>query len=71
MAPRVLIVGAGIGGLTLAHALRQRGIPFDIIDRAERGERVGAGLGLWCNALRVLDRLGLHDAIAAAGEPFC
>lgn len=70
MAPRILIVGAGIGGLTLAHALRRRGLSFDIVDRAERWESVGAGLGLWCNALRVLDRLSLHEKIAAAGAPF-
>lgn len=70
MAPRVLIVGAGIGGLTLAHALRQRGISYDIIDRAERWEDVGAGLGLWCNALRVFERLDLLARVAAVGSPY-
>src|SRR5262249_15252086 len=67
---RVLIVGAGIGGLTLAHALRQRGLSFDLVERAERWEPVGAGLGLWSNALRVLDRLGLCERVVAAGIPF-
>ncbi|HKA23617.1 MAG TPA: FAD-dependent monooxygenase [Candidatus Eisenbacteria bacterium] len=67
---RVLIVGAGIGGLTLAHALRQRGLSFDLVERAERWEPVGAGLGLWSNALRVLDRLGLFERVVAAGIPF-
>jgi len=70
MRPRILIVGAGIGGLTLAHALRQRGLSFDIVDQAPRWEPVGAGFGLWSNALRVLDRLGFLARVVAAGVPF-
>lgn len=70
MNPRILIVGAGIGGLTLAHALRQRGLSFDIVDQVARWEPVGAGLGLWSNALRVFDRLGLLERVIAAGVPF-
>lgn len=66
----ILIVGAGIGGLTLAHALRQRNIPFEIVDRVERWEPIGSGFGLWSNALRVLGRLGLLERVIAAGVPF-
>lgn len=70
MKPRILIVGAGIGGLTLAHALRQRGLSFDIVDHVPRWGSVGAGFGLWSNALRVFDRLGLLERVIAPGVPF-
>ncbi len=67
---RVAVAGAGIGGLTLAHALRQRGIePVVLEQRGELGE-VGAGITLWQNALCVLDSLGLTRALKeVAAEP--
>lgn len=44
---RVLIVGGGIGGLSLAIALRQRGLSADIVERADAGAASGAGLYLY------------------------
>ncbi|WP_221089751.1 FAD-dependent monooxygenase [Deinococcus aquaedulcis] len=69
MTAPVLIVGAGIGGLALAQALTRQGVPVRVIEKAEALRPVGAGLILAGNALRVLDRLGLGEAVRAAGHP--
>ena len=65
---RVLIVGGGIGGLTLAVALRRRGTAFELLEQARAIEPVGAGIGLAANALDVLRRLGLAEAVIARGR---
>lgn len=63
------IIGAGIGGLTLALALQRTGHRFTILEQAPELREVGAGLGLWCNATRLLDRLGVGDDIRALAVP--
>jgi salicylate hydroxylase len=62
---RALIAGAGIGGLTAAIALAQRGFEVAIFERAQALEEIGAGLQLTPNATRILDRLGLLQAVEA------
>ncbi|MCX8256082.1 MAG: FAD-dependent monooxygenase, partial [Beijerinckiaceae bacterium] len=62
---RVLIAGAGIGGLTSALALARVGVETTLIERAETLAEAGAGLQLSPNATRILARLGLLDTIAA------
>jgi salicylate hydroxylase len=57
----ILVVGAGIAGLTAALSFAQAGFAVDIVERSERLEAVGAGLQLSPNALRVLARLGLDS----------
>lgn len=65
-----LVTGAGIGGLTAALCLARRGWGVHVLEAAEALSEVGAGLQLSPNAMRVLDALGLGEAIAAAGfEP--
>jgi salicylate hydroxylase len=64
---RVLVVGAGIGGLTAALALRQSGFDAHVYEQARVLREVGAGLALGANAVRVLHRLGLADALRAVG----
>lgn len=59
----VAIIGAGIGGLTAAIALDRYGIPVEVYERAPQLHEVGAGIGLWPNAIRVLDRLGVSDHV--------
>jgi salicylate hydroxylase len=67
---RIGIVGAGIGGLTLALALRQRGMHADIYEQAIELREIGAAIALMANGTRELERLGCLDAIAAtAVEP--
>jgi salicylate hydroxylase len=63
--PDVLIVGAGIGGLTAALAMQQRGLRVVISEQARQLSEVGAGLTLTPNLTRVLHHLGLEDALSA------
>ena len=65
---RILIAGAGIGGLTLAALLRQRGITADIIDRAPSFDHAGYVLGLYPLGNRVLYGLSAFRAFASASE---
>jgi salicylate hydroxylase len=57
---KVVIVGAGIGGLTAAAALRKFGFEPEIYERAPQLGEVGAGLQLGPNAVKVLGALGLE-----------
>lgn len=66
--PRVLIVGAGIAGLTLAQALHKRGIAFDLIDKVECPAPVGAGIALGFNVIPLLDALGLGQQLRERGQ---
>lgn len=63
--PSIAIVGAGIGGLTLALALRRRGLTADVFEQASELREIGAAVALSANATRELERLGCIDAIAA------
>jgi salicylate hydroxylase len=59
----VIIAGAGIGGLTAALAIAQRGSRVAVFDQAERLEEAGAGIQLSPNASRVLLALGLGERL--------
>lgn len=61
--PRAVVIGAGIGGLTAAVALRLRGWHVTVLERAATLEPVGAGISLAPNAQRALDVIGLGDEI--------
>lgn len=65
---RVLIVGAGIAGLSLARALHQRGIAAEIVERAETRSRLGTGIYIPANGIRALDQLGLAEPLIARGK---
>lgn len=59
---RIAIIGAGIGGLTLALALREQGIDAQLFEQTDVLREVGAAVALSANATRFYDRLGLGDA---------
>src|SRR3984885_12894960 len=68
---KIVIIGAGIGGLAAAIALRQRGFEVEIFDRSARLEEAGAGLQIGPNGVKVLRALGLEDELMRnAFEPF-
>ena len=61
----VVIIGGGIGGLTLALALHDLGIGCHIYEAAPEIRAVGVGINLLPHAMKELARLGLLDALAA------
>src|ERR1700722_3254378 len=61
--PRAVIIGAGIGGLSTAIALKQSGWDVSLHERAWELREVGAGITLWANAVKVLRKLGVGEAI--------
>lgn len=65
---RFVIIGGGIGGLTTAIALRQRGIAAEVYEAAPAIAAVGAGIMVPPNAMQVLARLGLADDVRAQGR---
>ena len=62
---RVLIAGGGIGGLTAAAALLQKGIDVEVYEQARELKEVGAGVQLAANGTRVLHALGLGEEMKA------
>ena len=58
---RVAIVGAGMGGLATAAALRRVGIEVAVYEQAAQFARLGAGIQVGCNAMKVLRELGLES----------
>jgi len=79
---RIAVVGAGIGGLTAALALRRAGFEVDVYEQAAELAEVGGGINMAPNAIRILRRLdlaagldregraaGWHPSAALAGRP--
>ncbi len=70
MSCRALIVGAGIGGLSAAIALRKAGWDVGVFERSPELRELGFGLGLAPNAMAALGALGVGDIVRArAFEP--
>ena len=66
MAEDIAIVGGGIAGLTLGLALHERGIACRIFERAPALRPIGVGINILPHAARVLDGLGLGEALTGA-----
>lgn len=64
---KVVIIGAGMGGLSAGIALRQAGYEVEIYDRVKELQPAGAAISLWSNGVKVLNYLGLGDEIASVG----
>jgi 2-polyprenyl-6-methoxyphenol hydroxylase-like FAD-dependent oxidoreductase len=67
---KALIVGGGIGGVAAALALVREGVDVLVCEQARELREVGAGLTVWPNAMRALERLGLADRVWSLGRPF-
>jgi 6-hydroxynicotinate 3-monooxygenase len=64
---RVAVVGAGLGGLSAAGFLQRASFAVKVYEQAPAFSRIGAGIILSANVTKVLRRLGIEDALIAAG----
>jgi 2-polyprenyl-6-methoxyphenol hydroxylase-like FAD-dependent oxidoreductase len=67
---RTIVVGGGIGGLSLARELAIRDLPVTVLERAAAAAPVGAGIIMNPNAMRVLEDNGLADRLRIRGWPY-
>jgi 2-polyprenyl-6-methoxyphenol hydroxylase-like FAD-dependent oxidoreductase len=70
MALSTLIVGGGIGGLSLARELAVRRLPAAVLERTPALQTVGAGIIMNPNAMAVLERNGLAACVRAESWPY-
>jgi 2-polyprenyl-6-methoxyphenol hydroxylase-like FAD-dependent oxidoreductase len=61
MGVKIAVIGGGIGGLTAAIALARQGMTVEVYEQAAELKEVGAGVGLWPNAMAAFDQIGLAD----------
>lgn len=64
---KIAVIGAGIGGLAAAVALRQKGFEVDVYEQAPALTEIGGGINMGPNAARILYRLGLGDGLDREG----
>lgn len=64
---KVIVVGGGISGLTMALSLHQIGVPVRVYEAARAVTPLGVGINLQPNAVRELTELGLGEALAGLG----
>ena len=67
---RILVVGGGIGGLTAAAALGQRGFAVTVAERSDGTGVEGVGISQQANVVRALASLGLAEDYLAAGYAY-
>ncbi|KAG0204126.1 hypothetical protein BGX28_003849 [Mortierella sp. GBA30] len=66
---KILIVGAGIGGLVLGALLEKAGIDYEIFERAKVVVPLGSGIYLGPNVMHFFEQLGIADEIKASSKP--
>ncbi|MCX2929232.1 FAD-dependent urate hydroxylase HpxO [Mycobacterium sp. CVI_P3] len=64
---KVVIIGAGMGGMSAAIALRQIGIETEVYERVTENKPVGAAISVWSNGVKCLNYLGLEQETARLG----
>ncbi|MCE4051427.1 FAD-dependent monooxygenase [Bacillus sp. Au-Bac7] len=65
---KAIIIGAGIGGLSTAIALRKIGIDVNVFESKDEVRFSGAGLAISANAVRALQELGVGDQVVREGK---
>jgi 2-polyprenyl-6-methoxyphenol hydroxylase-like FAD-dependent oxidoreductase len=61
--PAVAVIGAGMGGLAVAATLRQVGVDVTVYEQATAFQRIGAGIQMMPNSMKVLRRIGVEDLV--------
>ncbi|KAF9102079.1 hypothetical protein BGX29_004968 [Mortierella sp. GBA35] len=67
--PKVLIVGAGIGGLLLGALLEKAAIPYEIFERTSSVKPLGSALMIGSNLLPLFEQIGIDEEFIALGKP--
>src|SRR6476661_2269556 len=67
MTYKILIAGAGLGGLSAASCLMKAGHQVEIYEQAPQLGEVGAGIQISANAMHVMRHLGVEDQLLASG----
>ena len=62
---KALVIGAGIGGLSAAVALKNAGITCEVFEAVKEIKPVGAAISIWPNGVKCLNYLGMKDALRA------
>lgn len=66
---RVIIIGAGVAGVTAGIALNRAGIDATVFEASNEVREIGSGLGVQYGAMKALRAIGLEDAVRELGEP--
>lgn len=67
---KVIIIGGSIVGLTLAHCLDHAGIDYVVLEKHQDVDpQLGAFIAILPNGARILEQLGLYDAVKEVSEP--
>ncbi|MGC4932959.1 FAD-dependent urate hydroxylase HpxO [Gordonia sp. DT30] len=64
---KVVIIGAGMGGLSAAIALKQIGVDVEVYEQVTENKPVGAAISVWSNGVKCLNHLGLEAQVAELG----
>ncbi|KAI1306539.1 hypothetical protein EDD11_004727 [Mortierella claussenii] len=67
---RVIIVGAGIGGLVFAALMEKAGIEYQVFERAAKVKPLGSALSIGANVMPLFEQLGVLDEILKNAKPF-
>ncbi|KAF9334057.1 hypothetical protein BG006_002769 [Podila minutissima] len=67
--PKVLIVGAGLGGITLGILLELAGVPYDIYERSACATPMGSSIALGCNVRRIFEQIGVWEEFVKLSKP--
>lgn len=66
--PRIAIVGAGLGGASTAALMHQEGFNVHVYEQASSFSRLGAGIHVGPNVMRIMRRVGIEDAMNEQGS---
>ncbi len=64
---KAIVIGAGMAGLSAGIAMRQAGYEVEIYEKTSKLRPAGAGISLWSNGIKVLNKLGLGKEVAGIG----
>ncbi|KAF9308745.1 hypothetical protein BG003_010679 [Podila horticola] len=67
--PRVIIAGAGLGGLTLAALLHKAGVSFELLERSEDVKQLGSAIALGPSTAPLLRQLGIYEEFKKISKP--